>query len=195
MFFWLRNLLRIAFVSSTSLLLLFLSFWSIPLEKTNFIRGENLFTDSIYIFWHYSPFRQIIGRSMYNEGIRLILTSSSTSSKMVYVVPPGKCLLLTRLSFDSLFSFVPFNNKSPDYVYIKDSNRLKFNRVMYSKTKYLREKYFAWIVYNALLVKKLTNHQKFCLDIKDKQAAKMSNESSTVQFDIYHFIRKFEIVI
>ena len=66
---------------------------------------------------------------MYNEGIRLILTSSSTSSKMVYVVPPGKCLLLTRLSFDSLFSFVPFNNKSPDYVYIKDSNRFNFNGV------------------------------------------------------------------
>ena len=36
-------------------------------------------------------------------------------------------------------------------------------------------------------MKKLTNHQNFCLGIKDKQAVKMSNESSTVQFDIYHF--------
>ena len=76
---------------------------------------------------------------MYNEGIRLILTSSSTSSKIVYVVPPENCFLLTRLSFDSLFLFVPFSNKSPDYVYIEDSSRFKFNRVMYSKTKYLRE--------------------------------------------------------
>ena len=33
------------------------------------------------------------------------LTSSSSSSKMVSLVPPGKYFILTRLSFDRLFFF------------------------------------------------------------------------------------------
>ena len=105
-----------AFVSNTSLLMFYLSFQTIRIGNTNFICGEKLFIDLItffYIIQHIFPFCRIVGSSMHNKGIRHVLASSSISSKMVSLTPPGKFFILTRLFFDGPFSFIPFNNESP----------------------------------------------------------------------------------
>ena len=116
MFFWLQKFLSLAFVSSTFLSMFFLSFRTIKLKNTSFVSGENLFTDLIFylqLFNIFFPFIKSLVPACTIRVSGLFLTGSSTSSKMVFVVPPGKFFILTQLSLYSPFSFIPFNNQSP----------------------------------------------------------------------------------
>ena len=116
MFFWLQKFLSLAFVSSTFLSMFFLSFRTIKLKNTSFVSGENLFTDLIFYLQLFNilfPFIKSLVPACTIRVSGLFLTGSSTSSKMVFVVPPGKFFILTQLSLYSPFSFIPFNNQSP----------------------------------------------------------------------------------
>ena len=98
--------LSLAFLSSTSLLMFFLSFRTIRLENTKFVCGENLFTDSItflILFNTFFPFVKSLVPACTIRVSGLFLTSSSTSSEMISVVPAGKFFILTWMSFDSPF--------------------------------------------------------------------------------------------
>ena len=112
MFFWLQKFPNLAFLSSTSLSMFFLSFQKVRLEDTNFVSGDNLFyryNSSFDIIQHIFPLRQIIGLSIHNKGKACSGIALPTSSKMVSAVLPRFFFIITRLSFDSPFSFMTFN--------------------------------------------------------------------------------------
>ena len=111
-----KKSLSLAFLSSNSLSTFFLFFRIIRLENPSFVYGENLFTNLITFLTLFNTFFPFIKSLVPAYTIRvssLFLTSSSTSPEMVSVVPPRKFFILACLSFDSPFSFMPFNNESP----------------------------------------------------------------------------------
>ena len=116
-FFGLQKFLNLTFLSSTPLLIFFLSFRTIRPENTSFTCGKNPLTDLMIFFniQHIFSFRQIIRPSIHNKGMvsGLFLTSSTASFKMLSVDPPGKYFILALLSFDTPFSFIQFNYESP----------------------------------------------------------------------------------
>ena len=85
-------------------------------ENTTFVSGEHLFTflkNFLTFLNKFLPFTLLLVPACTIRLSGLLLTNSSTSFKIVPLVPLGKFYIFTRLSFDSPCSFMPFNKESP----------------------------------------------------------------------------------